>query len=473
MHKTTHRTNRTGSGHGLGIESLELHESHENRNSERSEHENYSINRKFFSSPEGEKNFRKDFKEGYIPPYQRYPAGHATTYQKGDTLYHFYTTPDGEIQFDGAVKRVDDGNNIKEVKIYPSTDEVRKKLGWESIEIGRTDEVKEHEKSNWLHNEHFHEPEKKKMKLEHETGNEQFDSYTDLLNKAKNERDLVHIHEMLIHEKGLKLNDNQIDRLNEHWKSKHEEFSKEKSNKEDFWVQNAHLKKGSYRESVFRRHGKEGFDEDGKIKQSVIDEDIKSSDLKLKRKAVAANNLRHLQHRGKGKKSSSSAISVRKHKKVVNYSSKTLKHLSKKFKTNQEKYNELNKKLDRSIEQKRTLLDKMNKSKNKESKTYKKYQAQFRRLSTVQEKLLKQIREAKEKYITAYKEYNYDLEDNYYVKSDHLEAKINDLKIANEHELNTEKLAERHKRIKHLTKLNENLKHEAKIHHDLAESIKE
>lgn len=60
------------------------------------------------------------------------------------------------------------------------------------------------------------------------------------------------------------------------------------------WIQTAHVNKGSYTRSVERRYGKEGFTQDGKIKQEVINKDKSSSDLRIKRKAVLADNLRRI-----------------------------------------------------------------------------------------------------------------------------------------------------------------------------------
>lgn len=44
---------------------------------------------------------------------------------------------------------------------------------------------------------------------------------------------------------------------------------------DDYWIQDAIQKPGSYRGSVYRRYGKEGFDSKGRIKHDIIAKDSK------------------------------------------------------------------------------------------------------------------------------------------------------------------------------------------------------
>jgi len=60
------------------------------------------------------------------------------------------------------------------------------------------------------------------------------------------------------------------------------------------FIQQTDINKGAYIRSVERRYGKDGFTQDGRIKQTVIDADKKSSNTKLKKRAVLADTLRNL-----------------------------------------------------------------------------------------------------------------------------------------------------------------------------------
>ena len=75
-----------------------------------------------------EEDFRKQFKQGYIPPYRK-DAG-ATTYYKDDIEYYFYTEPaTGVIKFEGAESQ------ITRQPVHITIPEVQKRLGWETIDI--------------------------------------------------------------------------------------------------------------------------------------------------------------------------------------------------------------------------------------------------------------------------------------------------------------------------------------------------
>lgn len=62
---------------------------------------------------------------------------------------------------------------------------------------------------------------------------------------------------------------------------------------DDYWIKEAIGKKGSYRASVYRRHGRRGFTNKGTIKREIIEADVKRGG-KIGKQAKLARTLRGL-----------------------------------------------------------------------------------------------------------------------------------------------------------------------------------